>query len=698
VPGSYGSRLATTDLLPDWPGLSFIYLRIPWSYIEPREGEFNWSVVDTPMQRFVPRGLKACFRFSCSESWMEYATPEWVKEAGARGYRFTPGRGVSPDGPYWEPDFDDPVFLEKLNAFLAAAAARYDGHPDVAFIDVGSFGVWGEGHTWASTGKAYPNSTVIRHIDLHLEHFRRTRIVGMDDFLSRPHPYEELTAGVNRRAFDFQVPLDLRGKTLAVTGGLWVPGRQENLGRLVPVAGGEDRRVFLGELRVGEDGRIDYRPEWPELPDRIATDSGAEFAMACPELRHDHAHQPHSLKVPIEVLLAQDPPPGTRPFVHLLDPDTGEQDLNLHLEQEDPELTEYMASRGLGLRDDSILVGGRGAAYFHAEMAQQFWRRAPVIIESEHYGGSVARGNWGDGSGFLQAIQDYHADYASIHWWPHEFLRENRELVRRINRVIGYRLRLQSLSWPGSVGRDDEFTVQWVWSNAGVAPPYRHYVPTVTLKDADGGVAAVLVDDGLDMRDLPVDLHEPQTVTRTRSFRLPFQLRTGLHEVFVSVGDPLGRPQVALPLDGDDGSLRYRVGACQVRGEYAVSILEAADREQGELELVLEWQVHSDLGPGTIPFFHLDRGGGIAWAGGIPGAQDEVDRFAEQGDVKTRVHIPVPDLGPGEEAVLLTGLWRPDRIGQQNERCDPDHGEPDRRVRLGRFRVDPDRGVVFTRE
>ena len=35
------------------------------------------------------------------------------------------------------------MFLEKLDHFLAAMARRYDGNPNVAFIDIGSFGMWG---------------------------------------------------------------------------------------------------------------------------------------------------------------------------------------------------------------------------------------------------------------------------------------------------------------------------------------------------------------------------------------------------------------------------------------------------------------------------------------------------------------------------------------------------------------------------
>ena len=36
----------------------------------------------------------------------------------------------------WEPEWDDPVFLEKYGHFLAAAARKWNGNPSVAFTDV----------------------------------------------------------------------------------------------------------------------------------------------------------------------------------------------------------------------------------------------------------------------------------------------------------------------------------------------------------------------------------------------------------------------------------------------------------------------------------------------------------------------------------------------------------------------------------
>ncbi|MBN2472972.1 MAG: DUF4832 domain-containing protein [Pirellulales bacterium] len=429
---NYGSKLQPSDTLDDFPGLSTVYLRLPWSFLEPKQGQFDWSVVDTPAQRWIAKGKKIAFRVSCCESWMRYATPRWVEEAGAKGHNFTVGKGVDEHGPFWEPVYDDPVFLEKLDRFLAEFSRRYDGNPNVAFIDVGSFGVWGEGHCWASTKLEVDDAVRRKHIDLHLKHFRQTLLAVSDDYIG--------------------------------------PGN-----------------------RVG---------------------------------RHP--------------------------------------------------LTDYMLAQGVTLRDDSICVQPPPNSWFHAELAQAFWPKYPVVLEHEHYGPSVKRDAWRGGALLAQSVEEYHAAYMSIHWWPHEFLAENREVIEKINRRLGYRLQLRKLSLPGRITLGEPFDVQATWANAGVAPCYPGGYMALTFKDQQGGIVSLHVADRFNLRDLPVGPPEKAPVRELpadftmgrvytdgpRAFARP--VAEGTCEVFVSVGTLDGTPQIALPLDHDDGQHRYRVGTVAI--------------------------------------------------------------------------------------------------------------------------------------
>ena len=108
---NYGSKLDPSDTLDDFPGLSTVYLRLPWSFIEQEEGKFNWEILDAPAQRWIDKGKKVAFRITASESWMRWATPEWVSKSGAKGYNW------GENGIFWEPAYEDPVFLKKWSIF-----------------------------------------------------------------------------------------------------------------------------------------------------------------------------------------------------------------------------------------------------------------------------------------------------------------------------------------------------------------------------------------------------------------------------------------------------------------------------------------------------------------------------------------------------------------------------------------------------
>ena len=180
---NYGSLLEEGDFLEDFPGLNHLYLRLAWSHLEPVEREFHWDVIDRIIDPWVAKGYGIAFRVTCKETTRDqiYATPEWVKQAGAKGEYFS--NPWSKGWQNWEPDYGDPVFLEKLENFHGAFAERYDNKPWVEYIDIGSYGDWGEGHTQVSSKKDWPVWVLKEHVELHMRHYKNSTLVINDDHI-----------------------------------------------------------------------------------------------------------------------------------------------------------------------------------------------------------------------------------------------------------------------------------------------------------------------------------------------------------------------------------------------------------------------------------------------------------------------------------------------------------------------------------
>jgi hypothetical protein len=190
--------ITDTTILARFPGLDHLYIRVAWSFLEPREGVFDWSLIDKVVKAYVPRGYGLSFRITSKETGtfpgavgqeaggVQYATPKWVRDAGAQGTETDVW-----DTRSWVPVWDDPVYLEKLDNFHRAFAARYGGQPYVRYVDVGSIGDWGEGHTSFSTKVPPTVAQVKANLDLHHRHYKNTLVVVTDDLLYYGKPKEE---------------------------------------------------------------------------------------------------------------------------------------------------------------------------------------------------------------------------------------------------------------------------------------------------------------------------------------------------------------------------------------------------------------------------------------------------------------------------------------------------------------------------
>jgi hypothetical protein len=164
---------------------SVLYIRAAWTYFNPEEGVYVWeqpASASKYARRFhmlvdgaKERGLKLAFTFICdSQDKHDNFTPNYVREAGAKGFMTTTGSVQ-----VWSPYCDDPIFQKKYTAFLQAFAKKYNDPDITMFMSGFGLGKWGESHTVNySTGNATPREAVVDWVsDAYLQAFTKVPCV-----------------------------------------------------------------------------------------------------------------------------------------------------------------------------------------------------------------------------------------------------------------------------------------------------------------------------------------------------------------------------------------------------------------------------------------------------------------------------------------------------------------------------------------
>mgnify|MGYP000271244266 CR=1 FL=1 len=161
---------------------STCYFRWYWKDLEPADGQINFELIDRTLEQARRAGQQLAFRvMTAGTGAAQFFSPQWLYAAGCRGYWYSYAQETQV---HWTPDHDDPLFLDRHLRLIAALGARYDGHPDVALVDIGSVGLWGEWHfsstTVQGTGQRVPlpgRASRQRIVDAYLAAFRTTPLV-----------------------------------------------------------------------------------------------------------------------------------------------------------------------------------------------------------------------------------------------------------------------------------------------------------------------------------------------------------------------------------------------------------------------------------------------------------------------------------------------------------------------------------------
>jgi hypothetical protein len=153
---------------------SAAYFRWYWRELEPAKDAVNYDLVDAALRSAHEAGQKLAFRIMICGTDRNYSdSPAWLKDEGYAGFEYRYEKGPA----HWAADLDDPAVLERHLKLIRALGERYDGHPDLAHVDIGSVGLWGEWHMSGTDRETPSPETCRRVIDTYLEAFRRTPLV-----------------------------------------------------------------------------------------------------------------------------------------------------------------------------------------------------------------------------------------------------------------------------------------------------------------------------------------------------------------------------------------------------------------------------------------------------------------------------------------------------------------------------------------
>ena len=193
-----------------------------WNKLNPAKGVYDWTELEKLLNSLAEHNMGYALRvLPYSPSFVrgndtpeeEYDwTPSFVYEMGAKKVTATlQWNGYRAAVPVW----NDPVYLQAAKEFAKALAEKYDGDPRIEYIDVRTFGEWGEWHASHLDGSEMPSDSIeMDMLNYYASVFKKTQLVlpssGMGDVYTHA-----LSLGITKRDDGF----------------IGIPGRPDSLVR-----------------------------------------------------------------------------------------------------------------------------------------------------------------------------------------------------------------------------------------------------------------------------------------------------------------------------------------------------------------------------------------------------------------------------------------------------------------------------------
>ena len=195
------SSAASWGLVPYWNNFPTnpihepraVYLDLYWRDLKPNEDtkltpEWVRTAIERRLKRSLSTSPKVAIRFKATGDVDDGPLPNWFKpnwkapeECNTRKTQQLPA---------WK----DPAQLDAHAEIVRSLAAALDGHPQIAWIEPGSYGFWGEGHLDGAPAACVPGiKTREDLVRPWVEAFKHTPLsVTMDWFRPKDDPDHKL--------------------------------------------------------------------------------------------------------------------------------------------------------------------------------------------------------------------------------------------------------------------------------------------------------------------------------------------------------------------------------------------------------------------------------------------------------------------------------------------------------------------------
>ena len=153
----------------DYPATTIAYYRIYWKFIEPKNGKYNWDLLDRALYTALSRGQTLMIRIAPYGSNDKEDVPDWYREM------VDPNRDWKGPVPKWAVDPEDSRYAQYFGRMIRVLGKRYDGHPQVEGIDLAIVGSWGEGEGSQLLSK----NTMQLLVEAYTESFTKTPLIAL---------------------------------------------------------------------------------------------------------------------------------------------------------------------------------------------------------------------------------------------------------------------------------------------------------------------------------------------------------------------------------------------------------------------------------------------------------------------------------------------------------------------------------------